>query len=466
MAVGTATVTVTATDPGGLSVTQTFEATVGAPNRAPTAVGSIPDQRLTADGSPVTLDVVSRFSDPDGDQLGFEATSSDSGVVRALVSENELVLIPVATGTATVTVAATDPGGLSATHSFRVTVGVANRQPVAIGVIPDQTFSLGANPVDVSIAANFSDPDGDSLTFRATSSEAGVVRVAVSGFELTLIPEGVGTASVRVTATDPGGLTAVQLFHVTVTEPARAPATPTGLHVANVGADFIEWRWDAVADATSYEIQFSTIEDFGASETVEVRGASYRVEGLPAETRAYLRVRAVGGTTDIHLVSGWTIHVAGMTAGAPDDHGDTQGTATRIGAPSTTEGELETAGDVDYFRVSIEEDGRLTVYTRGSTDTTGRLFAGSRQIGNNDDGGTGSNFLIAVNVTPGTHYIAVKGYNNTRTGHYTLHTVFESTGSQPQSAKQVTVSNVVFTVDSAYLVTGDIQNTGMRQSIA
>ena len=184
------------------------------------------------------------------------------------------------------------------------------------------------------------------------------------------------------------------------------------------------------------------------------------MEGLPAGTRAYLRVRAVGGTTDIHLVSGWTIHVAGMTAGAPDDHGDTQGTATRIGAPSTTEGELETAGDVDYFRVSIEEDGRLTVYTRGSTDTTGRLFAGSRQIGNNDDGGIGSNFLIAVNVTPGTHYIAVQGYNNTPTGHYTLHTVFESTGSQPQSAKQVTVSNVVFTAFPAYEVTGDIQNTG------
>ena len=418
---GMATVTVTATDPGGLSVTQTFEVTAGAANRDPVTVGSLPDQRLTAGGSPVTLDVASSFSDPDGDQLTFQAVSSDSGVVRAVLSGTELILIPVATGTTRVRVTASDPGGLSATQTFQVTVGVANRRPVATGVIPDQTLSLGGSPSDVSVARNFSDPDGDSLTLQATSNDSRVVRVAVSGFELTLIPEGVGVASVRVTATDPGGLSAVQLFHVTVTEPARAPATPTGLHVAEVGADFIEWRWNAVADAIGYEVQFSTSEAFDTSEAVEVDGTSHLVTGLPAGTRAYIRVRAVGGTTDTRLVSGWTIHVAGMTAAAPDDHGDTEGAATTIGVPSTTDGELETAGDVDYFRFQLGSSEVLTVHTTGTIDTVGVLTGPNGLQESNDDAGDGRNFSIMVeDAPPGDYYVAVRGYGS-GTGLYELH---------------------------------------------
>ena len=205
---GTVTMTVTATDPGGLSASQTFTATVGDGNRRPMAVGNIPDQMLTPGGSPVTLDLSTSFSDPDGDQLGLGAASSDPGVVRVVVSGSELALTPVSVGTATVTVTATDPGGLSATQTFQVTVG-ANRAPVAIGVIPDQTLSLDGGPVTVSFAANFSDPDGDSLTFRGSLEDSGVVRVVISGFELTLIPEGVGSTTVTVTATDPGGLSTV-----------------------------------------------------------------------------------------------------------------------------------------------------------------------------------------------------------------------------------------------------------------
>ena len=534
VAVGTATVTVTATDPGGLSVTQTFEVTVGAPNRAPTAVGSIPDQRLTAGGSPVTLDVAPNFSDPNGDQLGFEATSSDSGVVRALVSENELILLPVATGTATVTVVATDPGGLSATHSFRVTVGVANRQPVASGVIPDQTLVLGGNPVDVNIARNFSDPDGDSLTFRATSSDAGVVRVAVSGFELTLIPEGVGTASVRVTATDPGGLTAVQLFHVTV-ESVRAPATPTGLHVSETGADFIEWRWDpvpgvigyevvlsadgsfpddleglllppdqtsfvadfsllrllgftdaaylrvralagdldspvfsgwtapvrgmptveeparapatptglrvaetgpdfiewtwrAVPDVTGYQTQYSANAAFTSTDPIVDLSATdlfYRKENLERDTSHFLRVRSFIDVDGKRYESAWSSHVIGMTAAVSDDHGDTEATATRIRVPSTTEGELETAGDVDYFRFRLLSTGRLAVHTTGTTDTVGVLTGPNGLRVSNDDSGDTNFRIVVAEALAGDYHVAVSGYR-TSTGLYELHTTLSA----------------------------------------
>ena len=173
---GAVTVTLTATDSGGLSASQTFTTTVGDGNRAPTAVGSIPDQTLTPGGSPVTLDVAASFSDPDGDQLTFQVSSSDSGIVRALVSESDLILVPVTAGTVTVTVTATDPGGLNATQTFEVTVGTANRAPVAVAGIPDQTLRPGGSPVTLDVAASFSDPDGDQLTFQVSSSDSGIVR--------------------------------------------------------------------------------------------------------------------------------------------------------------------------------------------------------------------------------------------------------------------------------------------------
>ena len=143
---GSATVTVTARDPGGLSASQTFTVTVGDANQPPTAVGTIPHQTLTPGGSSVAVDLAPRFSDPDEDQLTFQAASSDAGVVRALISENGLILVPVAAGTATVTVTATDPGGLTATLTFEVTVGATNRTPLAVGEIPDRSLAAGEAP--------------------------------------------------------------------------------------------------------------------------------------------------------------------------------------------------------------------------------------------------------------------------------------------------------------------------------
>ena len=69
----------------------------------------------------------------------------------------------VAAGSATVTVTATDPGGLSATQTFDVTVVVpANRDPVPEGTIDALTVTAGESATAVDdVSENFSDPDGD-----------------------------------------------------------------------------------------------------------------------------------------------------------------------------------------------------------------------------------------------------------------------------------------------------------------
>ena len=117
-------------DADGLADTANVEVTVISVNDGPEAVGVIPDQMLDEGGDGVTVELTPFFTDIDGDPLAFSAETSNAEVVTAAVSGTELVLVPVAYGEATVTVTATDPGGLAATQ--RVTVGVSDRAAQAV----------------------------------------------------------------------------------------------------------------------------------------------------------------------------------------------------------------------------------------------------------------------------------------------------------------------------------------------
>ena len=68
------------------------------------------------------------------------------------------------------------------------------------------------------MAPYFSDPDSDTLTYSAVSTDTGFVTAAVSGSIMELTPVSAGSAIARVTAGDPGGVTATQPIVVTVGE--------------------------------------------------------------------------------------------------------------------------------------------------------------------------------------------------------------------------------------------------------
>ena len=137
---GSATITVTATDPGGLSATQTFAVTVTPPdNRPPTAVGTLAPLTVGSGGPAVSVEVAAAFRDPDGDLLTYTAASSAPGVAAVSTSGSTVAVEPVGAGTAVVTVTATDPGGLSATQTFAVTVAARaafTDHPIRPGVTP------------------------------------------------------------------------------------------------------------------------------------------------------------------------------------------------------------------------------------------------------------------------------------------------------------------------------------------
>ena len=121
MAAGTAMITVTATDPGGLSASQTADFTVERTNRAPVLNLPINDMTIVEDGETDFL-LSYHFYDPDRDDLTYAAISSDADVVSVAIDTWSIVITAVAVGTAEIEATATDTGGLSASDTFTVTV--------------------------------------------------------------------------------------------------------------------------------------------------------------------------------------------------------------------------------------------------------------------------------------------------------------------------------------------------------
>ena len=107
--------------------------------------------------------------------------------------------------------------------------GPANRAPQTSQSIPDQTVSVGSEE-RFDLQSHFRDPDGDALSYAATTSNAQVATVGVSASVVTVRAVSLGRADVTVTAVDPGGLTATQTFGVTGEQPPnRAPQVSASL---------------------------------------------------------------------------------------------------------------------------------------------------------------------------------------------------------------------------------------------
>ena len=215
VAIGSATITVTAQDPGGLSATQTIGVTV-ATNQAPTVVGTVAALTFTLGDSAATRDVASNFSDPENDSLTYTASTLDSAVATAIVSGSVVTVTPVVIGSATITVTAQDPGGLSATQTIAVTVVATNQVPTAVGTVAAVTLTVGDSAATRDVASNFRDPDNDFLTYSASTSATSVAIVHVTNSVVKVTPIEVGSATITVTAQDSGGLNATQSFTVTV----------------------------------------------------------------------------------------------------------------------------------------------------------------------------------------------------------------------------------------------------------
>jgi CshA-type fibril repeat protein/VCBS repeat-containing protein len=216
---GPYSITVTATDPSGASVSDTFVLTVT--NDAPTAV----DDSFGIDEDEVlTGAVLPNDTDPDGDALTVSLVSGVANGTLVLNADGSFTYTPNANfnGTDSFTYRVTDADGASTTATVTITVEGINDPPNANPPLPNQT-AVDSGSVSFAMGAEFTDADGDTLTFSATGLPPGLSIDPDTG-EITGTLASSASANspyvIEVTATDPDGASASASFTLTVSNPA------------------------------------------------------------------------------------------------------------------------------------------------------------------------------------------------------------------------------------------------------
>ncbi len=178
--VGTATITVRATDSGVLFVEDVFAVVVTGANDPPVVVSAITDTTVVEDSGDIAnyRDLNDVFSDvEDGRALSYTAVSTNPTLISPVVdgadSTLDLTLAANQNGTAQVTVRATDSGGLWVEDVFDVVVTADNDAPLVAVAIPDT--SVAEDSGDILNYRDLNDvfgdvEDGTALAFTVESN--------------------------------------------------------------------------------------------------------------------------------------------------------------------------------------------------------------------------------------------------------------------------------------------------------
>ena len=171
-----------------------------------------------------------------GDRLrtrGLVVGNGSPSALQGNSSSYSATVAPAASGAVTVDVAAgaaeDDAGNPSvAAEQFSIVADLTqvppNRSPAPAATLPHRTLAPD-DTVNVDVSGAFVDPDGNALSFTASSSAPQVVTASVTGTFVMLGAAREGAATIRVTPTDPGGLSATQPFTVKVEVSVSEPFT-------------------------------------------------------------------------------------------------------------------------------------------------------------------------------------------------------------------------------------------------
>ncbi|MFD0960053.1 S-layer homology domain-containing protein [Paenibacillus chungangensis] len=317
----------------------------------PQVVQEVVDTTINvADGS-YSIDLASSFADPAGDALTITAVSSDPAILTVQVNGNQLMLTPIASGTATVTATALNPQGAVVTDSFIVTVAPA-------GTVTGAVYGPGNSPISgasVSIGeiSVVTDAEGQfTLTDIAPGSHT--VTVSSAGYHN-------GTATVTVTAgqsVSTGNIVLAQV-HTTGTVtgavygPDNSPINGASVSIGEISV---------VTDA---EGQFTLTDIAPGSHTVTVSSAGYHNGTATVTVTAGQSV----STGNIVLAQ---VHTTGTVTGAVYGPGNSP-----INGASVSIGEISVVTDAEgQFTLTDIAPGNQTInvsrsgyYSRSATVT-------------------------------------------------------------------------------------------------
>ena len=91
-----------------------------------------------------------------------------------------------------------------------------------------------------------------------------------------------------------------------------------------------------------------------------------------------------------------------------DDHGDDRLASTRLTYGVSTSGNIASSADVDWFRLDLQGEATLSMFTTRDLDTVGGFYdSEGNELATDDDGGSGLNFRIEQTVEGGVYYVSV-----------------------------------------------------------
>ena len=182
--IGTYELKLTVTDEYGMSVTLpvTYEIKE---NSAPEKIKDIDSILLTAKGQEFTIDMTEYVSDPDGEQLKYEAVISDPKVLHITSKGNQLLGTALGYGTVDVEVIAKDARGESVSLPFKVQVKD-----------PSKPLSVYPNPVTDFVNVSTLDPADTRI--RIVSQTGKTV------YDETSVVSGYDPARIDMTSCPPG----------------------------------------------------------------------------------------------------------------------------------------------------------------------------------------------------------------------------------------------------------------------
>ncbi|MBT7096847.1 tandem-95 repeat protein, partial [Candidatus Poribacteria bacterium] len=410
---GSAIITVTATDDGGNvpdtefdTLSRTFTITVDAVNDSP-AFDEIATQVFGEDAGPLEVPITGVTTGGGTDETGaqtvtFVATSSlptlipdptftGSGATRTISLDS----VTDESGSATITVTATDDGGVvggldvdAFTQSFTVLVTAVNDAPLfddvlAVSVEED----AGSSTVDITGVGpgGGADEASQGLLFTATSSDTSIVpnpSVGISGDTATATftptTDANGTATITLTLTDSG--------------------SSTGSHV-NTQTKTFDITVDAVNDAPVFDVPDPvTVEEDSGAASVAITNVAVG-GGADESSSQVATLTATSSTPSIipdPTVSGsgptWALTYAPVADEAGvvtitvvvDDGGPTEGVSDV--ATTTQTFDITVAGINDaptlsaISDITIDEDAGLTLVSLGSVGPGGGSDEASQTV--------------------------------------------------------------------------------------
>ena len=264
---GALDVRVTATDALGLSVSDNFTLSVVPRNRAPEVAQPLADLAVDEDVAAILTVPADAFVDPDADDtLTYTATLADGTALPTWLTFDADTRTFTGTptngdvGALDIRVTVTDREGASVSDAFTLTVNNVNDAPVLANALADrsttegQAFSFTLDP------ATFADDDaihGDTLSFSATLADGSALpgwlsfdsssqtfsgtspddsTVTGTDGDDVMVSDDVDTVhTLRVTATDTGGLSVSDDFALTVHD-----ASPDDVYDGRGGNDMLD----------------------------------------------------------------------------------------------------------------------------------------------------------------------------------------------------------------------------------